>query len=82
MKLIDSEVIGGLIDPARAAARRRANLNWHAEYDKRVQRLFIAIAPGSYVRPHHHMEANEREFFMVLRGAPSLRPSGAVSFSR
>lgn len=72
MKLIDDVMLDGLIAKAQASPRRRVNLNWHAKLDEPVQRLFIAIEPGSYVRPHCHTEANKWEFFLVLRGELAL----------
>jgi len=68
VKLFDDSLLNELIDKARSSARLRANHNVHAQLDEPVQRLLIAIEPGSYVRPHRHPEQEKWEFFMVLRG--------------
>ncbi len=68
MKLFDEKLLDDLVSKARASARLRANHNVHASLDDLVQRLFIAIEPGSYVQPHRHPEPEKWEFFMVVRG--------------
>ncbi len=68
MKLFDQHMLAELILKAKASPRLRANHNVHAALDEPVQRLFIAIEPGSYVRPHLHPEAEKWEFFMVICG--------------
>lgn len=68
MELFDDRMLDELTAQARVSPRRRANHNVHADLDEAVQRLFIAIEPGSYVRPHRHPEPGKWEFFLVLRG--------------
>jgi len=68
MKLFDAGLLDELTRQAQASPRLRANHNVHARLDEPVQRLFIAIEPGSYVRPHRHPEPEKWEFFLVLRG--------------
>lgn len=61
-----------LAEQAKAAPRRRANLNVHASTEANVQRLFIATEPDTYMRPHRHIESHKWEFFAVLRGRLDL----------
>ena len=68
MKLFDQALLDELVMKAKASPRLRANHNVHEDLHEPVQRLFIAIEPGSYVRPHLHPEAEKWEFFLVLRG--------------
>lgn len=68
MKLFDDRLLDELVARAKASPRLRANHNAHAGLDEPVQRLFIAIEPGSYVRPHRHPGKEKWEFFLVLRG--------------
>ena len=68
MKLFDQALLDELVLKAKASPRLRANHNVHADLHEPVQRLFIAIEPGSYVRPHLHPETEKWEFFLVLRG--------------
>ena len=68
MKVIDTSMLSGLTDAAQSAARKRTNLNFHQSSDEAVQRLLIAMEPGSYVRPHRHLDARKWELFIVLQG--------------
>jgi len=68
IKLFDERLLDDLVAKAKASARLRANHNVHASLDDPVQRLFIAIEPGSYVQPHCHPEKQKWEFFMLVRG--------------
>jgi len=56
-----------LSSTAAAAPRLRANRNFHAELSAPVQRLAIAMEPGTYVRPHRH--SHSWELLTVLRGS-------------
>ncbi|NJC87582.1 MAG: cupin fold metalloprotein, WbuC family [Desulfuromonas sp.] len=53
---------------AQAGARRRLNLNMHADYADPCQRLFNAVEPGSYLRPHRHTDPPKPECFVAIRG--------------
>jgi cupin fold WbuC family metalloprotein len=68
MKLFDTNLFNELTTKAKASPRLRANHNVHADLNEVVQRLFIAIEPGSYVQPHRHPEPEKWEFFTVVRG--------------
>lgn len=68
MKLFDQSMMDSLVEKAQAAPRLRANVNVHDDLHEPVQRLFIAIEPGSYVQPHRHPEPEKWEFFFVVRG--------------
>ena len=43
-------------------------LRFH-EFDEHVQRMLNAVEPGSYVRPHRHVNPVKPEAFVVLRGS-------------
>lgn len=57
---------------AVAAERRRAHRLLHPSPEAAVQRYFLALEPGTYVRPHRHSEAHNWELFVVLRGRLDL----------
>ncbi|MBL8896183.1 MAG: WbuC family cupin fold metalloprotein [Planctomycetes bacterium] len=57
---------------AVAAERRRAHRLLHPSPEAAVQRFFLALEPGTYVRPHRHSEAHKWELFVVLRGRLDL----------
>ncbi|MEO8585219.1 MAG: WbuC family cupin fold metalloprotein [Acidobacteriota bacterium] len=56
---------------ARLSPRRRRNRNLH-EMDDVVHRLFNAIEPGSYVRPHRHLNPPKTETMVVVSGRLGL----------
>jgi len=68
IQLFDQQLFDDLIAKARTAPRKRVNHNVHTDLNEPVQRLFIAIEPGSYVAPHRHPEPEKWEFFMAVRG--------------
>ncbi len=72
IKTITAEMLAGLSQQARSAERRRAHLNVHDSLEAPVQRLFIAMEPGTYIRPHRHPQANKWEFFLLVEGEIDL----------
>ncbi|MEW9799533.1 WbuC family cupin fold metalloprotein [Alteromonas sp. CYL-A6] len=64
----DQAFFEAMISKAQNSPRRRTHHNVHESYDDPVQRLFVAMLPDSYVRPHRHTLATKWEFFMVVRG--------------
>jgi cupin fold WbuC family metalloprotein len=53
--------------PARAP-RLRAHHNLHDSPEAPAHRMLVAMEPGSYVRPHRHLDPNKAETIIVLRG--------------
>lgn len=53
---------------AGAVPRRRLNRNLHEMVDP-VHRLLNAIEPGSWVRPHRHLDPPRSETVVVVAGA-------------
>ncbi len=72
MKIIDQKRLDRLSNEAAAAERRRQNLNLHDDYADPCQRLFNAMEPGTYVRPHRHLDPPKAECFMAIRGRMAL----------
>lgn len=54
MKSLDLDGLAQLSAKAASAPRLRAHCNFHEELSAPVQRLAIAMEPGTYVRPHRH----------------------------
>ncbi len=52
---------------AASTPRLRKNRNLHAMEDH-VHRLFNAIEPGSYIRPHRHLDPPKTETMVVVAG--------------
>ena len=72
MKQIDSALLDSLTAQAVGSPRHRAHFNLHRELTDPVQRLCIAIEPGSYVRPHRHSDPETWEVLTVLRGSLAI----------
>jgi cupin fold WbuC family metalloprotein len=69
MKQIDSKLLDELTAKAAASPRKRAHYNLHPVLEDPVQRLCVAIEPGTYIRPHRHAEPSTWEVFVLLRGS-------------
>src|SRR5512137_1773934 len=69
MKLIDDRLLDDLTSRASASARKRAHRNLHPVLEDPVQRLSVAIEPGTYIRPHRHADPATWEVFLMLRGS-------------
>ena len=69
MKQIDSKILDDLSAQAAASQRKRANHNLHKGVEDPVQRLCIAIEPGTYIRPNRHADPETMEVFLLLRGS-------------
>lgn len=67
MLALDQAALEALSEQARGSPRLRAHRNLHPSLDDPVNRLAIAIEPGSYVRPHCHPQ--RFELLIAVRGA-------------
>ena len=68
MRRLDRPAVAALAREAAAAARGRAHQLWHADHGDPVQRLAMALQPGTYVRPHRHAEPPKWEAMVLLAG--------------
>jgi cupin fold WbuC family metalloprotein len=68
MKLIDNVLFKKLCEKADESPRRRAHHLIHDSHDEPVQRMLIALQPGTYFRPHRHRRPAKWELVLVLRG--------------
>jgi cupin fold WbuC family metalloprotein len=68
METVSLELVRSLSTRAADLPRLRTNLNLHPTLDDPVQRLFNAMEPGTYVRPHRHLDAGRWEVFVCLSG--------------
>jgi cupin fold WbuC family metalloprotein len=66
MQQICGRRISDLLGQAAESPRRRSHLLLHAGPDDQVQRLLIAVQPGTYIRPHRHSE--QWEMLVLQRG--------------
>lgn len=72
MKIINQNRLDQLSKDAAASERLRKNLNMHDDYADPCQRLFNAMEPGTYIRPHRHVDPPKAECFMAVRGKITL----------
>lgn len=68
MKVITSELVAQVSSEARENKRLRKNFNFHPSDESRCQRLLNAIEPGSYIRPHRHLDPEKDEAFILMCG--------------
>lgn len=69
MSVIHSDELRELHEIAANSPRLRKNLNIHTRLDAPVQRLFNAMEPGTYIRPHRHARENGWELMLVIQGS-------------
>jgi len=72
MKRIDKQLLDDLTARAAASPRKRAHYNLHPVLEDPVQRLCVAIEPGTYIRPHRHADPSTWEVFLLLRGSAAF----------
>ncbi len=68
MKKFDQHFFTGLIHDAQASKRKRVSYNIHQSGDDLLQRMYSALEPLTYVRPHKHRQPPKRELFVLLTG--------------
>lgn len=61
-----------LTQQAGGNVRLRQHWNIHNDYQDACQRLFNAIEPGSYIRPHCHGSEQGEETIFAIRGHMAL----------
>jgi cupin fold WbuC family metalloprotein len=69
MKQIDDALLDSLTRKAKESPRKRSHHNLHPDLGDPIQRLCVAIEPGTYIRPHRHAAPDTFEVFMLLRGS-------------
>jgi cupin fold WbuC family metalloprotein len=72
MKVFSSEYLTDLSTLAVGKARKRQHQNIHYSYADLCQRLFNAIEPKSYIRPHMHGSDPKDELLIAVRGLMAL----------
>lgn len=72
MKLFTPKYLKDLTEEAKLSARLRQHRNVHQSFNEPAQRLFNAIEPGSYIRPHRHKSDPRDELLVAIRGLMAL----------
>ena len=68
MKIINEALLNETTGRAKQSPRLRMNYNFHEHLDDPVNRLLNALEPGTYLRPHRHLNPKKDEIFLLLRG--------------
>jgi cupin fold WbuC family metalloprotein len=68
VKIVTRALVAQVSAEARQNPRRRQNYNIHPSDESRCQRLLNAIEPGSYIRPHRHLDPEKDEAFILMSG--------------
>lgn len=68
MKIINEALLNETTRRAKQSPRLRMNYNFHERLDDPVNRLLNALEPGTYLRPHRHLNPKKDEIFLLLRG--------------
>lgn len=70
LKIIDTTLMIRLCSEAAVSPRKRVHHNLHPHLEDPIQRLCIALQPGSYIRPHSHED--KWEMFTILKGQAAV----------
>lgn len=68
MLTVDTTILDNLTEQAKASPRLRMNQNFHPSNESACHRLLNAMEPGSYIRPHRHLDSEKDETFVLVRG--------------
>jgi len=72
MKIFSAKYLDDLSSQAKDSPRKRQHCNIHQSYQEACQRLFNAIEPDSYIRPHRHAADSRDELLIAIRGEMAL----------
>lgn len=72
MKIFSSDYLNELTAQAQGSPRKRQHRNIHESYADPCQRLFNAVEPGSYIRPHRHATDPRDELLIAVLGSMAL----------
>jgi cupin fold WbuC family metalloprotein len=68
MVVADARLLDELTSRAIDSPRLRINHNFHPCDQSKAHCLLNAIEPGSYIRPHRHIDKEKDETFVIMRG--------------
>ena len=67
--VLSDEALQATVRASHDSPRRRMIQPFHRSEQDALHRMFNAIQPDSYVRPHRHLDPPKAEAWIVLRGA-------------
>jgi cupin fold WbuC family metalloprotein len=75
--VIDRALIEQKIEHAKQNPRKREIHNLHPSDREALHRMLNTIQPGSYLRPHRHLDPPKDEAFILLKGSAGFVMFGA-----
>src|SRR5687767_11417414 len=72
LTVIDEALLDSACASARESPRQRVIAPFHRSESELLQRMLNAVQPGSYVRPHRHLDPPKAEAWVMLRGAAAF----------
>lgn len=57
-----------IIEASKTAPRKRSHHFFNTSPEDLLQSIYIAMQPGTYVRPHKHKHPDKREMFIAFSG--------------
>ena len=72
MKVFSVDYLNDLTAQVQGSPRKRQHRNIHESYADPCQRLFNAIEPNSYIRPHRHATDPRNELLIAVLGSMAL----------
>ena len=72
MKILNNSLFTELQNTATASTRGRSHHILHPEPEDSVQRMCVAVNPGSYIQPHRHANPAKWELFLIIKGSASI----------
>lgn len=72
MQFFGEEFLSEISVRSHRSERLRQHFNVHASYEDHCQKLFNAIQPGSYIRPHRHLIDPKNELLVAIKGRMAL----------
>jgi cupin fold WbuC family metalloprotein len=69
LTLLGEQAMMTAIEFSRSSPRRRVIAPFHKDHADPLHRMFNAVQPDSYIRPHRHIDPPKAEAWLVLRGS-------------
>lgn len=72
LAIITEALVDAALAHSRTSPRRRVIQPFHRSEADSLHRMFNAVQPDSYVRPHRHVDPPKAEAWLLLRGAAAF----------
>ena len=72
--VLSDEALQTTVRASHGSPRRRMIQPFHRSEQDTLHRMFNAVQPDSYIRPHRHLKPPKAEAWIVLRGKVVFSP--------